>query len=98
MNPEEILRKLPRTISHESAIVSGNQTLINLLPQNRVKKVWGKRGGGREIPSCMVANEEILHEEQQPGPCNNLVESSNDESSDEEYLDNTTYEFTGSPG
>ena len=40
---------------------------------------------GKKIPSGTVVNKELPHEEQQPGPmrqCNNLSESSNDESSE----------------
>ena len=80
MNREEILRKFLRTISQESANVSMNETLI-------------KRGRRKKIPSGTAVNEEILQEEQQPGPsrqCNNLAESSNDESRDEKEVDRTT--------
>ena len=52
-----------------------------------------KGGERKEDPSCMVVNEEIPQEEQQPGPswqCKNLAELSNDESSVEEEGDGTT--------
>ena len=54
--------------------------------------MWG-RGRGKKIPSSTVVNEEMPQEEQQPGPlrqCNNLAESSNDESSVEGEKDGTT--------
>ena len=51
-----ILRKLPRTISRESANISINETLINLSQQNRAKNVGGKRGIGKKIPSGTVVN------------------------------------------
>ena len=80
MNREEILRKFLRTISQESANVSMNETLI-------------KRRRRKKILSGTAVNEEILPEEQQPSPsrqCNNLAESSNDESRDEKEVDGTT--------
>ena len=58
--------------------VSMNETLMNVLKQNRDEKV-GRRGRGKKISSEMVANEEMLQEEQQPSPSrqyNNLAESS----------------------
>ena len=48
--------------------------------------------GGKKIPLGMVVNEEIPQEEQHPGPsrqCNNLAESLNNGSSDEEKDDGT---------
>ena len=59
--------------------------------QNRAENVGG-RGAGKKILSGTVVSEEILQEEQQPDPfrrCNNLAESSNNESSDVED-DHTT--------
>ena len=56
-----------------------NETLINLLKQNRVQKVAGERGRGKKIPSGTVVYEEISQEEQQPDPsrqCNNLAKTS----------------------
>ena len=56
-----------------------NETLINLLKQNRVQKVAGERGRGKKIPSGTVVYEEISQEEQQPDPlrqCNNLAKPS----------------------
>ena len=56
-----------------------NETLINLLKQNRVQKVAGERGRGKKIPSGTVIYEEISQEEQQPDPlrqCNNLAKPS----------------------
>ena len=70
-----------------------HETLINLLQENRVEKVRGERGRGKEIPSGTDASEEISQEEQQPRPlrqCNNLAKSSNDESSHKEEDDGTT--------
>ena len=70
-----------------------HETLINLLQANRVEKVRGERGRGKEIPSGTDASEEIPQEEQQPRPlrqCNNLAKSSNDESSHKEEDDGTT--------
>ena len=70
-----------------------HETLINLLQENRVEKVRGERGRGKEIPSGTYASEEIPQEEQQPRPlrqCNNLAKSSNDESSHKEEDDGTT--------
>ena len=70
-----------------------HETLINLLQENRVEKVRGERGRGKEIPSGTDASEEIPQEEQQPRPlrqCNNLAKSSNDESSHKEEDDGTT--------
>ena len=42
LSHKEILRKILRTISQESADVSMNEILINLLKQNRAKKVGRK--------------------------------------------------------
>ena len=56
-----------------------NETLINLLKQNRVQKVAGERGRGKKIPSGTVVYEELSQEEQQPDPlrqCNNLAKPS----------------------
>ena len=56
-----------------------NETLINLLKQNRVQKVAGERGRGKKIPSGTVVYEEISQEEQQSDPlrqCNNLAKPS----------------------
>ena len=69
-----------------------NETLTNLLQQNRAKKVGGKRGEGKKIPSGAVFHEKVPKEEQQPGSsrqCNNLVELSNHESSHKEENDGT---------
>ena len=66
-----------------------NETLINLLQQNKAENVRRKSGRGKKIPSSTVVNKKIPQEEQLPDPlwqCNNLAESSNDESSDEEVL------------
>ena len=55
-------------------------------------KELDKRERGKKIPSGTVVIEEIPHVKQQPGlswQCNNLAESSNDESSDEEGDDGT---------
>ena len=93
MNRKEILRKFRRAIPQESTNVSMNETLINLLQQNRAKKVGGGRGRGKKLPSGTVAHEEIAQEQQQPGPrrkCNSLTESLNDENSDEKEYDGTT--------
>ena len=100
MNREEILKKLPRTIPKESASVSMNETLINLLRENRAEKVWGKRGREKKIPSGAVVSEETPQEEQQPGPSwqiNNLAEPSNDESSDEEEHNGTNCKICNIP-
>ena len=59
-----------------------NETLMNLLQQNRAEKVEGKRKW-KKLPSGTVVIEKIPQEEQQPGlsrECNNLAESSYDES------------------
>lgn len=70
-----------------------NETLINLLRQNRAEKVWEKRKGRwKKIPSGAVISEETPQEEQQLSPSwqsNHLAEPSNDESSDEEEDDGT---------
>ena len=55
-----------------------NETLINLLQQNKADKVGG-RGRGKKMPSGTLVNEEMPQEEQPPGPswqCNNLIELS----------------------
>ena len=55
----------------------------------------------KKIPSGTVVNEEMLQEEQQPGPslqCNNLAKSSNDESSNEEKDGLLPAKFARSPG
>ena len=73
-----------------------NETLTNLLQQNRAGKVEGERGRGKKIPSGTFVNKEISQEEQQPGPPrqrNNLTESSNDE----EGVDDTTCQICKSP-
>ena len=57
---EEVFRKLPRTISQDSANVSMNKTFINLLQQNRAER---KKRKGKKVPSGMVVNEEIPQEE-----------------------------------
>ena len=70
-----------------------NKTLMNFLQKNRAEKVKGKRGRGKKISSGNVVNEETPQEEKQPDPwqqCNNLAESLNNESSDEEEDDVTT--------
>ena len=90
MNRKAILRKLPTTILQESTNVSMNETLINLLQQNRTEKVGGGAwvGIGKTIPSGTVVNEETPQEEQQPDlsrQCNNLAESSNEEEDDGTY-------------
>ena len=63
LNREEILRKLPRTIFQESANVSINQTLLNLLKKNRAEKVGGRKRKRKEN----FITEEIPQEEQQSG-------------------------------
>ena len=81
-----------RTVSQENANAPLNETFINLLQYNRTERVREKRGRGKKIPSGTFVNEEIPKKEQQPGPspqCNNLVKSSNDESSDEVEDDGT---------
>ena len=84
------MRKLSKTISQESANISVKETLINLLQKNRTEKVGGEGGRGEKISPCTVVNKEILQEEQEPSrQCNNLVKSSNDESSNKEEDDGT---------
>ena len=100
MNRKDFLRKLLRTISQERTNVRMKETPINLLQQNRAEKVGGGRRRGKQIPSGMVVNEKISQEEQQPGPSrpyNNLAESSNYESSDEEEDDGTTSKICKNP-
>ena len=100
LNWKEILRKLPRAISQESANVSMNETLISFLQRNRTENVKGKRGKGKKISSATVVDEEIPQEEKKPDSsqkCNILAESSNDESSDEEEDDGTTYKIFNIP-
>ena len=93
MNCEENLSKLLRTISQESANVSINETLINLLQQNRAeKKLGGKEEEKGRYNQVRLPNDEIPEEEEQLGPSqqyNNLAESLNDESSDEKNCETT---------
>ena len=59
-----------------------NETLINLLQQNRAEKIEGKNKR-KMLPSSTVVIEKIPQEKQQPGPSRqykNLAESSHDES------------------
>ena len=96
MHHEEILRKLPRTISQESTNVSMDKTHISLFQQNRAEKIGGRRGREKKIPAAMVANEKIAQEEQQPGlsrRCSNLADSLNDERRNEEEDEATTYKI-----
>ena len=51
MNREEILRKLPRTISQQSANVSINEAFTYMSGQNRDEKVGRGRGRGKKMPS-----------------------------------------------
>ena len=70
-----------------------NETLINCLQKNRTEKVKEKRGMGKNISTGTIVDEKIPQEEKQPDPsqqCNNLPESSNEDSSDEEKNDGTT--------
>ena len=70
-----------------------NETLINCLQKNRTEKVKEKRGMGKNISTGKIVDEKIPQEEKQPDlsqHCNNLPESSNEDSSDEEKNDGTT--------
>ena len=56
-----------------------------MLQQNRAEKIGG-RGRGKKIPSGTVVTKEIPQEEQLPctlQECNNMAESSKDESNEE---------------
>ena len=75
-----------------------NETLI-LLQQNRAENVWGQRKM-KEVPSGTgtIVNEEIPQDEKQPSrQYNNLAESLNDESSNEQEDDVTAYKMCKTP-
>ena len=96
LNQEEILKKLLRAISQETANISMNETLINLLQQNKTVKCGGKEEMKRRYHQVRLS---MPQEEEQSGPwrlCNNLTESSNGESSDEED-DGTTCQISKIP-
>ena len=85
------MRKLRKKIYEKSANVSMNETLVNLLQQNRAKKLGREKR--KEYTTRCVSHEEKPQEEQQTvlsRKCNNLGESSNDKSSDAKENDGTT--------
>ena len=73
------LRKLPRTISEESANVSMNEILINLLQQNRAEKVEVGGRGKRYHQVQLLMRKYLSKSSSQVHCCNT---SSDDESSD----------------